>query len=37
MARVGRIKARRIRVGRIKGFTGVESGGKSKASDQARR
>lgn len=33
MVRVGRIKAKRVRVGRIKGFIGVGVGCKSKAKD----
>ncbi len=33
MVRVGRIKARKVRVGRIKGFIGVRSGGKGKTQD----
>ena len=31
MTKVGRIKARKVRVGRIKGFIGVGDGGKGKA------
>ncbi len=33
MVRVGRIKARKVRVGRIKGFIGVKGGSKGKTQD----
>ena len=36
MVRVGRIKARRVRVGRIKGFIGGSRGGKGEVEGGAR-